>query len=108
VWRFVNRWERSTPVQVEFEFLLLASARNAEFVQRVDHFDAVRTYLLIHAISTENIGHADRVLEIAAPDARKRISDPKIRVLPKACNEKDFAGAIMRIPIRAIVEIAIA
>jgi hypothetical protein len=48
------------------------------------------------------------VLEIAAPDARKRISDPKIRVLPKACNEKDFAGAIMRIPIRAIVEIAIA
>jgi hypothetical protein len=108
VWRFVNRWERSTPVQVEFEFLLLASARNAEFVQRVDHFDAVGTHLLIHAISTQNVRHADRVLEIAAANACKRIGDPKIRVLPKACNEKDFAGSIMRIPIRAIVEIAIA
>ena len=95
-------------MKVEFELLVLAIARDAKFIQRIDHFNAVRTNLLVHAIWSKNIRHADRVLKISATDTRERVSDSQIRILTKARDEKHLARAIMRVPIRTVIEIAIA
>ena len=106
--RLVDGGERTAPVKVEGDPPFVALAGESEFLERVEDFDAVRADLLVHAIRTEGIGHADRVLEIATADAGERISDAEVRILAEAGDEEDLAAAIVSVQVAPVVEVAIA
>ncbi|CAB4342778.1 unannotated protein [freshwater metagenome] len=95
-------------MKIKLKFLCLSVTRDSKFVKRIDDLDAIRTNLLVHAIGAKDIRHADGVLQIAAPDTRECIGHTKVRVLTETGNEEYLARTIMRVPIRTVIEVAIA
>ena len=108
--------EQSVPRQVDGHALGLVH-HDAQFVQWIGDIDAVTEHVLVHSVLVDRIRKMHGRLYIAwfdvaagaapAPDKHESVLDSEVGVVPDAGDEEDVAGAVVRVEVGPVIEVAV-
>ena len=107
--------EQALPGEIDLDALGLLHD-DPHRLQGVDHLDPIAVDVLVEPVLIDGVGQVHRgllmgrtaVLATTAPGYQQvGVLHPEVRVVADAGDEKDLAGAVMGVEVRAVIEVTV-
>jgi len=106
MWLLLDDVEQALPGEIGCDALGFVES-DTQLVQRIDDLDAVAVDVLVQAVLVDGIGQVHRGLGVAAPDEQECVLHPEVGVVADAADDEDVPGAVVRVEVGAVVEVAV-